>query len=177
MACTTVDPRAAEITTLRRAVEFSKGLRYTLEEAKNCCEVDAIGLDAYQLWLDVLAGGEFDGSEAKSHAWQLMHTRQLAAEYTREAVTRFEGAVSARLMTASVNYLQESEVARQLLETVTPCSKAPTPSQVEEAPVKVGVDVVPTEPHRGTTPAMPCACARAVASMRVAACNEKPREA
>jgi hypothetical protein len=80
-----------------------------------------------------------------------MHTRQLAAEYTREAATRFEGAVSARLMTASVNYLQESEVARQLLETVTPWSKAPTPSQVEEAPVKVGVDVVPTEPHRGTT--------------------------
>ncbi|MBT6149201.1 MAG: hypothetical protein HOH74_27435, partial [Gemmatimonadetes bacterium] len=68
---TKTDPRAAEITTLRRAVEFSKGLRYSVEDSKNCCGVDAIGFDAYQLWIDVLESGEFDGSVAQSHAWQL----------------------------------------------------------------------------------------------------------
>jgi beta-lactamase regulating signal transducer with metallopeptidase domain len=194
---TTADPRAAEITTLRRAVEFSKGLRYTLEESKNCCEVAATGLDAYQLWLDVLDGGEFEGSAAKSHAWQLMHTRQLAAEYTREAAGRFEGAVSARLIRASEHYVQASELSQQLLEIVEDWGgESPPATEVEEArrlldlvmqwergaimylevallhlgeqipgdptnpgvamlqqepTVKIGVDVVPTEPHRGTT--------------------------
>lgn len=131
---TGADLRAAEIETLRRAVEFSKGLLYSVEESQNCCGVDAIGLDAYQLWIDALEDGEFDPVAAQSHAQQLVHTRRLAADYTREAAERFGGAVGARLMQASQHYFQQSEVSRQLLDVVTPwATKAWTPAEAEEA--------------------------------------------
>lgn len=193
---TKADPREEEITTLRRAVEFSRGLRYTVEESQNCCGVDAIGFDAYQLWIDALDSGDFNGSEARKHAWQLYHTRRLAAQYVREAADRFGGAVGARLDRAGDHYVQESERGRKLLSITAGWSQEPPPpSEVAEAQellktmlaweqgavwfletallglgeeipggptnenvamlqatqAKVGVDVAPTEPHRGTT--------------------------
>jgi beta-lactamase regulating signal transducer with metallopeptidase domain len=130
---TEADPRIADVATLRHAVEFSKGLRYSAEESRSC-GVDAIGFDAYRLWIDALASGEFDPAVAREHAWQLMHTRQLAAEYTSQAANRFEGAVRARLQRASDHYVQQSEVCRQLLDIVTPwATQAWTPSEAEEA--------------------------------------------
>ena len=131
---TGADQRAAEIATLRHAVEFSKGLRYSVEDSKNCGEVDAIGFDAYQLWIDALASGNFDGSLARSHAWQLYHTRRLAAEYTREAARRLDGAPGARLVVASDHYVQVSELSRQLLDIVADWTADPPPeSEVAEA--------------------------------------------
>ncbi len=113
---TEFDPRLHEIKTLRRAVEFSRGTLYTPKQSKNCCAVDAIGFDAYQLWLRALASGDFDADAAGSHAWQLVQTRGLAAGYTQEISERFGGEAGRKLARASTNYGEERDLCKELLE-------------------------------------------------------------
>ena len=112
---TEFDPRLNEIKTLRRAIEFSNGTLYTPEQSENCCAVDAIGFDAYELWLGALASGDFDADAAGDHAWQLEHTRGLAAEYALEVSERLGGEAGQSLMRASATYAEERELCSELL--------------------------------------------------------------
>ena len=108
------DGKALAVQSLDQAVAYAHDTRF---KKKDCCyPVDAIGLEAYELWMDAFLTGEVNLRFAHGHASALRWMRSNASEYMREISDLFPDGIGQNLLNAAAYYDMEVGAAERLLK-------------------------------------------------------------
>ena len=100
-----IDRKTVVVAALQDAAAFAHGTRDKREF--KAYETDAVGFEAYELWLSALTDGSANVQYARGHAGALRGLRQNAGDFLRESVDLFDDGVEQRLVQAAACYDME----------------------------------------------------------------------
>lgn len=109
------DPRATVQAALEDAITFADGTRY---DKDTCCyPVAAVGLDAYELWLDALTREVAAPQAVRGNINELKFNRQMASAFLRESADLFETSIAQTLSQAAACYDMEIAILTEVRNT------------------------------------------------------------